>query len=398
MAKKLAMPHIGGTMDQTQLENLARTGMDALAAGNAAKALPAFLAIADAGRATGRLWSMIADAAEQLGNHAVLDRALDMQLAEAPGDILALIRKGDAYARAGDDRAAVGWYQHALSRAAQMNQMDPALARRVETAQAAANAAASRFEAHLHAQVADAANDSPVPPRFAESLAILTGRQPVQLQQPTSFYYPGLPQIAFYDPARFDWAKRLEDAYDDVRAELEAVLADDQGIAPYVQADPSRPNRGHALLNDARWSAFHFFQNGVPIAENAARCPKTMALLNTMPMPHIAGRSPMALFSILQPKTHIPPHWGMLNTRLICHLPLIVPEKCRLRVGNHDRTVEAGKVLLFDDSIEHEAWNDSDALRVILLFEVWRPELEATERAMLKTLFEAVSLYPSSAA
>jgi len=79
-------------------------------------------------------------------------------------------------------------------------------------------------------------------------------------------------------------------------------------------------------------------------------------------------------------------------------LPLIVPEKCRLRVGNHDRTVEAGKVLLFDDSIEHEAWNDSDALRVILLFEVWRPELEATERAMLKTLFEAVSLYPSSAA
>jgi aspartyl/asparaginyl beta-hydroxylase (cupin superfamily) len=183
-----------------------------------------------------------------------------------------------------------------------------------------------------------------------------------------------------------------------VRAELEAVLADDQGIAPYVQADPSRPNRGHALLNDARWSAFHFFQNGVPIAENAARCPKTMALLNTMPMPHIAGRSPMALFSILQPKTHIPPHWGMLNTRLICHLPLIVPEKCRLRVGNHDRTVEAGKVLLFDDSIEHEAWNDSDALRVILLFEVWRPELEATERAMLKTLFEAVSLYPSSAA
>jgi hypothetical protein len=328
----------------------------------------------------------------------VLDRALDMQLAENPGDILALIRKGDAHVRAGDDRAAVGWYQHALSRAAQMNQMDPALARRVETAQAAANAAASRFEAHLHAQVADAANDSPVPPRFAESLAILTGRQPVQLQQPTSFYYPGLPQIAFYDPARFDWAKRLEDAYDDVRAELEAVLADDQGIAPYVQADPSRPNRGHALLNDARWSAFHFFQNGVPIAENAARCPKTMALLNTMPMPHIAGRSPMALFSILQPKTHIPPHWGMLNTRLICHLPLIVPEKCRLRVGNHDRTVEAGKVLLFDDSIEHEAWNDSDALRVILLFEVWRPELEATERAMLKTLFEAVSLYPSSAA
>ncbi|MFN5759687.1 MAG: hypothetical protein ACK440_08840, partial [Sphingomonadaceae bacterium] len=75
MAKKLAMPRIGGTMDQTQLENLARTGMDALAAGDAAKALPASAMARNAASATGRLWSMIADAAEQLGNHAVLDRA-----------------------------------------------------------------------------------------------------------------------------------------------------------------------------------------------------------------------------------------------------------------------------------------------------------------------------------
>ena len=81
----------------------------------------------------------------------------------------------------------------------------------------------------------------------------------------------------------------------------------------------------------------------------------------------------MALFSVLEPGTHIPPHNGMLNTRLICHLPLIVPPGCRLRVGSETRTVEAGKTMIFDDSMEHEAWNDSGETRVVLLFEIWRP-------------------------
>ena len=110
-------------------------------------------------------------------------------------------------------------------------------------------------------------------------------------------------------------------------------------------------------------------------------------------MPSIADRSPSVLFSVLRPKTHIPPHWGMLNTRLICHLPLIVPSGCRLRVGNEARTVEAGKMLIFDDSIEHEAWNDSDETRVILLFEIWRPELDAKERGALTAMFESIALY-----
>ena len=104
----------------------------------------------------------------------------------------------------------------------------------------------------------------------------------------------------------------------------------------------------------------------------------------------------MALYSILEPHTHIPPHNGMLNTRLICHLPLIVPDNCRLRVGNHTRAVEEGKVLIFDDSIEHEAWNDSDEVRVILLFEIWRPELSADEVKALTALYDAVNLYPQS--
>jgi aspartyl/asparaginyl beta-hydroxylase (cupin superfamily) len=129
------------------------------------------------------------------------------------------------------------------------------------------------------------------------------------------------------------------------------------------------------------------------VVAKAARCPATMAAISDLPIPIIAGRSPMVLFSILEPGTHIAPHNGMLNTRLICHLPLIVPDGCRLRVGNHSRAVEAGKMLIFDDSIEHEAWNNGDAIRVILLFEIWRPELTAAERAGLTALYESVSGY-----
>ena len=85
----------------------------------------------------------------------------------------------------------------------------------------------------------------------------------------------------------------------------------------------------------------------------------------------------------------------MLNTRLICHLPLIVPPGCRLRVGNSVQNVEAGKLLIFDDSIEHEAWNDSDMIRVVLLFEIWRPELTAAERTGLTAIFESITMYGS---
>ncbi len=383
-------------MTEDELQDLARQGMAARDAGDMAGACAAFVAIADAGRATPKLWSLIATLAEHLADAATQHRALDALLAENPRDLMALLMKGDLFLKAGDDRAAIGWYNNALNHAAGAEALPDDLVRRLDQAALAAQAAAQRFEAHLQHMVTAGEAAAPLPPRFDEALGILAGRQPVHLQQPTSFYYPGLPQIAFYDTAEFGWVRDLEAAYPHIRAEVEAVMADEAGVAPYVQADPTRPNRGHALLNDARWSAYHFFENGVPIAAHQARCPATATAINAAPMPHITGRSPMALFSILRPHTHIPPHHGMLNTRLICHLPLIVPDGCRLRVGNHTRPVVAGEVLIFDDSIEHEAWNDSDEVRVILLFEIWRPELTPAERAALTRLFEAVSLYPSS--
>ncbi len=109
------------------------------------------------------------------------------------------------------------------------------------------------------------------------------------------------------------------------------------------------------------------------MAEHARRCPKTLAALDHVPLTRIKGRAPSILFSMLRPGTRIEPHNGFLNTRLICHVPLIVPPGCFFRVGNEERQWQKGKAWAFDDTIEHEAWNSSDEARVILIFDIWRP-------------------------
>ena len=125
----------------------------------------------------------------------------------------------------------------------------------------------------------------------------------------------------------------------------------------------------------------------------ASRFPLTMAAIEAVDLPHISVRAPNILFSKLSAGARIPPHHGMINTRLVCHLPLIVPPGCGFRVGGEMRQWEVGQLLIFDDTIEHEAWNDGDSDRVILIFDAWRPELDAEERRAITALFEAVDSY-----
>jgi len=99
------------------------------------------------------------------------------------------------------------------------------------------------------------------------------------------------------------------------------------------------------------------------------------------------------VFSLLRPGARIPPHTGFLNARLICHLPLIVPPDCTFRVGNETRTWREGEAWVFDDTIEHEAHNGSDQTRVILIFDVWRPEVSADERGSIAAMLEAIDAH-----
>ncbi len=121
------------------------------------------------------------------------------------------------------------------------------------------------------------------------------------------------------------------------------------------------------------------------------RCPRTVAALESWPRCEVPGCSPTAVFSILDARSRIPPHTGVNNTRLIVHLPLIVPPGCGFRVGAEQREWEPGKALIFDDTIEHEAWNDSDTLRAVLILDIWNPAVSVAERELVRTAIAGVN-------
>ena len=121
--------------------------------------------------------------------------------------------------------------------------------------------------------------------------------------------------------------------------------------------------------------------------------PKTLEALSLRPQPQVPGRTPSAMFSALQPKTRIPPHTGVSNARLVVHLPLIIPPDCSFRVGSETRRWEVGKAWVFDDTIDHEARNDSDELRVILIADIWNVFMTEQDREVYSSIVAAVDAY-----
>jgi aspartyl/asparaginyl beta-hydroxylase (cupin superfamily) len=137
------------------------------------------------------------------------------------------------------------------------------------------------------------------------------------------------------------------------------------------------------------WGACFLWEYGQPNRQVIERCPRTAEVIASIPGATIPGRAPNAFFSLLRPRTRIPPHTGVTNTRAIVHLPLIVPEGCGFRVGGETRSWVEGQPLAFDDTIEHEAWNDSDSLRAVLILDCWNPHLTEAERQIITRYFDA---------
>lgn len=320
--------------------------------------------------------------------------ALDRLLAVEPRNILALIRRADCFATVGDTRSASAFYLMAIRSAPPKG-----VSRETSEELARARSVCDRFAAEyadylMRSLAAKGFDEEHSSPRFAQSVDIVLGRKQIYLQQPQYYYFPGLPQIQFYERRQFPWLDDVEAATEDVRAELMGVLDDPGAFAPYVTGYANRPYKEQmGMLNNPAWSAFYLWKNGEIVPENAARCPKTMHALRNAPLARVRHRSPSVLFSLLRPGAHIPPHHGLINTRLICHLPVIVPPDCRFRVGNDERVWVKGKSWAFDDTVEHEAWNGSQETRVILLFDVWRPELTEQEKSAVIALFEAIDAH-----
>jgi len=365
----------------------------ALEAGDYRGASEQFTHLVATGAADAAAWFGLSRAHRHLGAAAEEKNALEQALVLDEKFLPALIRKGDLHAHQGEGSAACSYYGAAVRLATQRPGLSPELRSEVQRAEAAARRITGEFESYLLGTLAARGLREPGSERFGRTVELLLGKRQIFLQQPKYFYFPELPQIEFYDRGDFSWAAALEARTADIRAELEGLLASGTGFVPYVRRAPDRPSFANPLLENSDWSAGYLIQDGREVPENCSRCPRTVAALRELPLCRIPGRTPSVLFSLLRPGTRIRPHHGYTNARLICHLPLIVPPNCGLRVGNETREWRNGQLLVFDDSIEHEAWNLSGELRVVLLFDVWRPELTATERTLVAATIEAVSAF-----
>jgi aspartate beta-hydroxylase len=383
------------TPTRREARSFARDGAEALSRGDASTARELFTKAVAAGRGNVSVLLGLSRACRVLNDGSGSMSAVDRALAVEPHNVRALILKADLLADASDSKGASAFYAAALRSAPAPEQVPPEMAQELRRARAMSERYALEYQAHLRDNLATAGYDPATSSdRFTQSLDIIFGTRKIYVQEPRYYYFPGLPQIQFYPREDFPWLDEVEAATNDIRNELSAILADETAFEPYLQGDPKRPYKSQqGLLNNPDWGAFYLWKYGQLIEENAARCPKTMKALENVPLARFTDRSPSVLFSLLKPGARIPPHNGLANIRLICHLPLIIPEKCGFRVGNEQREWVEGRALVFDDTIEHEAWNGSDQTRVVLLFETWRPEISEAENKLISAMFEAIDAY-----
>ena len=333
----------------------------------------------------------LADAA---GEAAALDRAL----AADPYCYPALLLKAALLERLGKKRQAARIYKDALAIVPPEESLSPDLQGQIAHARQAVQRNAGELKAKLEAELAPLRDKIPDAElrRFDECRDIAIGTRKVYTQQPSVLLFPGLPAVQFYDNADFPWLTALEARTAAIREEFLKLYREDvAGFTPYVDHPGGTPINQWADLNhSSRWSARHFWRDGKRDDEVCRRCPQTTAAIDAVPKVEIENFGPTSLFSALAPRTRIPPHTSSTNVRLIVHLPLIVPESCRFRVGNETRDWQVeGKAWIFDDTIEHEAWNDSDSLRVILMIDIWNPLLSVAERTMVSALLNGVRAY-----
>ena len=376
----------------TDAPALARAAADALRRGDARAARDLFMQAARAGQADAPVFLGLGYACRALQDWSGVSASADRALALDPRNLRALLMKGDALDQAGDARAAAAYYRAALRSAPPAGNLPPDLLQELRRAQQASEKFARSYEEYLRSWLKSHGCEESAPDtRCGQALDLMLGRRRAYLQEPRYFYFPQLPQRQFYDRAEFPWLDAVEAATDRIRAELEAVLQDTSAFKPYQAGAANRPQA--SATDEPAYSAFHLWQDGELNPDNAARCPQTLAALAGAPLAQIPGRAPSVLFAQLRPGTHMPPHHGTINTRLIVHLPLIAPGKCRFRVGNEVREWQEGRAWVFDDSIENEGWNDSDRAQVILLFDIARPELTDDENRWVAALLQGVDAF-----
>jgi ornithine lipid ester-linked acyl 2-hydroxylase len=336
--------------------------------------VPFWLSLAAVHRALGQL-------DEEL---ATLERALTVD----PRHLIVLLQKGALLELMGRPRAAAVTYTNALATLPSDASLPPPVAAHVAHARTRIAENSRHLAAVLESRLQPhrAGGKPAALARIDRALDRALGRKRIYAPQPSDMHIPYLRNYEFFPREDFPWLEGLEAASGVIREEVLGVLAAarDQ-LVPYIAYPEGLPlDQWQELNHSRRWSAYFLWKDGGREDAHCERCPRTVAALAEAPQVDIPTRGPTAFFSILDARTHIPAHTGTTNARLIVHLPLIVPGPCRFRVGAEEREWRFGEAWVFDDTIEHEAWNDADAPRAILIFDVWNPQLTPMERDLVR--------------
>lgn len=248
----------------------------------------------------------------------------------------------------------------------------------------------AREAAHYHAIALQAAGR---PAAAAEATAAAVGRGVWldSLQRPLDHLDTSLCRRAFWDAAGLPAARALEAAFPAILAELQALVGrsdaqsdpESSTAAAGHRAGPFSPYSSRVVTAGA-WSDVQLYAGCRRDEEHCRACPLTASVLASRPEFNtvIFGSH---FYSRLAPGTRLSAHCGPSNFRLRCHLGLVVPDGCRIRVGSETRAWRAGECLVFDDSYEHEVWHDGDNDRIVLIADMWHPQLsvEATVLPLL---------------
>ncbi|HEY1637981.1 MAG TPA: aspartyl/asparaginyl beta-hydroxylase domain-containing protein [Rhizomicrobium sp.] len=370
-----------------------------LAAGNVSAAVTLLEQASALQSRNTEIWFNLGGAYRQAGRLDDAIAALDRVLEIEPRTVVALLEKGSLQELRDEPRAAAMSYRAALQMMPPGSKPPPGLELLLRRAKEAVDANNRALEGYIEDGLRQMKARFPDVgfQRFDRCVDIMLQKRRIYRQQPSFLFFPELPAIEFYERELFPWLDTIEAAADDIRAELLNVLSDGTALEPYVRLPKGQEMElWRELNNSRRWSVYSFWNEGKVYPEHIARCPKTVKALKAGKRWDVPGNGPTALFSVLGPKTRIPPHTGPVNTRLVGHLPLIVPPGCGFRVGGQQTEWETGKAFIFDDSIDHEAWNDSDLPRAILIFDTWSPFLSEAERELTRMLTTYVGEYYGS--
>lgn len=230
--------------------------------------------------------------------------------------------------------------------------------------------------------------------RVEHCLRIYLGEQaavyPDPRQQPTFLFFPGLPAAPYFDRDALPWIEELESRTAEIRAELQQRLAEPEGSERVFTTEALEKQNLRGDNRAPSWTGYYFHRHGEPRPINQRACPATAAALDRLPLARIEGHAPEVLFSVFTPGTHLLPHRGVTNTRCVGHLPLVVPENCAMNVGGELHRWKEGRVVVFDDTYDHEAWNRSGSTRVVLIFDLWNPHLTLPEREAVRRIVEVI--------